>query len=220
MLVEPFGEDQAIEGDQKKKRGVLTGGKMKPRRHINGRDQTTKLIDNCYKTVLESRTDWLAYQLVLIYHETTGEDGKNGLTPVKYVKLATDIKEYLTKSTEKMSDLAYAEGNLPVSEVADEICNFYNILPHDIFMRKPSTFVPEEDAEYGDEFDYTPVPKKEKQAKKPKKEPVTEEVDDPTPVPKKKRGRPSNQDASSVPKRQYKKATEKQGKRSKSTRPA
>ena len=102
---------------------------------------------------------------MLIYHETTGEDGKNGLVPKKYVKLARDVKEYFEESTEKMSNLAYAEGNLPVSEVADEICNFYNILPNDIFMRKPSTFVPDEDAEYGDEFDYNPTTKKEKKAK-------------------------------------------------------
>ena len=164
-----------------------TSGKMKSRRHLNGRDQTTKLIDNCYKTVLESRTDWLAYLLVLIYHETTGDEGKNGLIPAKYVKLARDVKKYLTKSTEKMSDLAYAEGNLPVSDVSDEICNFYNILPNDIFMRKPSTFEPDEDAEYGDENDYTPTPKKKK-GRKSKLEPIIEEVIDSSPVPKKKRG--------------------------------
>ena len=63
------------------------------------------------------------------------------------------MNNYLKVSTEKMSDIAYNEHNLPVSDVADEICNFYKILPNDIFMRKPSTFVPDEDAEYGDEFE-------------------------------------------------------------------
>lgn len=43
------------------------------------------------------------------------------------------MSEYLRVSTEKMSDQAYAEGDLRVGDVADEVCNFYDILPDDIF---------------------------------------------------------------------------------------
>ena len=132
------------------------------KRHGKRGGQIHKLIDNCYKTVLESRTDWIAMQLVLCYHETTGKDGQKAVK--SYAKLAKDVNNYLRESTEKMSDQAYAEGDLKVCDVAEEIINFYHILPKDIFMRKPSTFVPVDDCDYGDEID-TPVRSKQKAKK-------------------------------------------------------
>ena len=39
MLVSSYGDELAVEDDPKKKRGVLSGsGKMKSRRHINGKN--------------------------------------------------------------------------------------------------------------------------------------------------------------------------------------
>lgn len=55
----------------------LGKGQTRVKRATDSGDQIRKLIDNCYKTVLETRTDWIALQLVLIYYETTGEDTKN-----------------------------------------------------------------------------------------------------------------------------------------------
>lgn len=168
--------------------------------------------------MLESRTDWVALQLVLIYFETTGDESKKAVK--NYVKLARNVKNYLKKSTEKMSDQAYAEGDLKVCDVAEEVCNFYHILPPDIFMRKPSTFVAEDESDYGDEI-VTPIQsiKKEKKQPKPKKARKESLIPDPTPKPKqqaKKRGRPAAVEESSSKHPQE----SAQGKRSKSARPA
>ena len=47
--------------------------------------------------------------------------------------MARDVKKYLLETSEKLSRQAYDEGDLKVCDIAESVCNFYEILPSDTF---------------------------------------------------------------------------------------
>ena len=149
------------------------------------KEQVIKMIDCCYKTVLEARSDQLSIQLVLIDYETNKDESEVALK--RQIKMSRDVKHKFKEATERVADETYACGKFKISSAAKELCNFLQIIPKEIYMGKPSTFKSESDRDSDSEDDEKPVkPKKKAKAKKMKKEDFTYE---PTPAPKKK-GRP------------------------------
>ena len=83
----------------------------------------------------------------------------------KYVKMVTDVKRYLKSASERLTKLTLEREGLPVKNFAQEIVNFYKVLPKDLFMGKPSTYKgPDLESDYDSEVD-----QESPEIKKPKK---------------------------------------------------
>ena len=81
--------------------------------------------------MLETRTDWLAIQVLFIQYDTQGKDGPSQAK--SQIRLVKEIRELFTKSTERISDLALEEGHLKMAHMADELEKFYAALPEGMF---------------------------------------------------------------------------------------
>ena len=80
--------------------------------------------------------------------------------------MVADVKEYLNKSTERLTKLALENEGLHVKYFAQEIVNFYKVLPKDLFMGKPSTYQgPDEESDCYSEADDEQLKNKQPQKK-------------------------------------------------------
>ena len=92
-----------------------------------------QLIEIYYRIVLETRTDWLALQVIYIQFDTTRKDGPslNG----ERVRLIKNLRDLMTKSTERLSDRAIELGYLQLNEMSTEFAKFYDALPQGMFRK-------------------------------------------------------------------------------------
>ena len=90
------------------------------------------------------RTDEIIQQFIMCYNES-----KKGVKD--YAKLARDVKNYLLDTSEKLSRRANDEGELKICDIAESVCDFYDILPSDTFKVKPSTFAFKDDSDSEEE---------------------------------------------------------------------
>ena len=106
------------------KKGDFLSGIPVPQKHINGLEQTKKLIDHCIQVGFEFETDFLCTQLICMMDETNRDRGKRE-DMSKYVKMVTDVKRYLNSASERLTKLTLEREGLPVKNFAQEIVNFY-----------------------------------------------------------------------------------------------
>lgn len=102
-------------------------------------NQHLLLLDNCYKTAVETRTDWLALQaIMMISHLRVGEEKQSDIA--SYAQLVKDIRNEFIQATEALADKAIRKGLLTVGDFADCILPFYKVLPKDLFKNcKPDS---------------------------------------------------------------------------------
>ena len=82
------------------------------------------LIDTCYKTALEARTDWLGLEAIMIMNYL--KDSEESARDIAgYPKLIKRIREQFIESTEELSQKAILKGELTVGDFADSILDFY-----------------------------------------------------------------------------------------------
>ena len=105
--------------------------KNKPRRRIPPNSQIKFVMDNCYRTMLETRSDWLGILALYIKFDTDGLDDVDQNEDRCYI--IRIIRELLTESTERLSDKAIQEGHLDMTAMSDELATFYAALPEDMF---------------------------------------------------------------------------------------
>lgn len=51
------------------------------------------------------------------------------MKPEKMIKLTQKIREQMDKATERLTEISKSEGFLFISDLADEVLKFYDILP-------------------------------------------------------------------------------------------
>ena len=105
--------------------------KNKPKRRIPPNSQIKFVMDNCYRTMLETRSDWLGILALYIKFDTDGLDDVDQNEDRCYI--IRIIRELLTESTERLSDKAIQEGHLDMTAMSDELATFYAALPEDMF---------------------------------------------------------------------------------------
>ena len=103
----------------------------RPKRSIPPKSQVKFVMDNCYKTMLETRSDWLGILALYIKYDTDGLDDADQNEDRCYIIRV--IRELLTESTERLSDKAMQEGHLDMTAMSDELATFYAALPEDMF---------------------------------------------------------------------------------------
>lgn len=60
--------------------------------------------------MLETRTDWLALQVMFVQYDTQRKDDpRQAASRIRFIK---EIREIFTSSTEKLSDQAFEQGHL------------------------------------------------------------------------------------------------------------
>ena len=75
------------------------------------------LIDNCHKTMLETRADALALLLIVIQHDTNGKDGPSQAE--QRIRLIGKVRSLWIETTEKLGDQAVQEGSLTCSDFGE-----------------------------------------------------------------------------------------------------
>ena len=90
------------------------------------------LIDTCYRTSLEARTDWLGLEVIMIMNDLREED-ETAKDVAGYPKLIKRVREQFTDSTEELARKAILKGELTVGDFADGILEFYEALPRGFF---------------------------------------------------------------------------------------
>ena len=96
--------------------------------------QIKLLTENAFRTILETRTDWLALQVMFILFDTHGNDGPSERK--HRLQIIESIRDAFTGSTERLSESALAHGHLLMTDMADELESFYNVLPKNMYRKK------------------------------------------------------------------------------------
>lgn len=90
------------------------------------------LLDTCYKTVLETRADWLGLEAIMIINYLrTQEESQRDIAG--YPALIKKIRETFIEATEGLADQAIRRGELTIGDFADVILEFYKALPKGLF---------------------------------------------------------------------------------------
>ena len=103
----------------------------RPKRRVPPNSQIKFVMENCYKTMLETRSDWLGILALYIKFDTDGLDDVDQNEDRCYI--IKIIRELMTESTERLSDKAIQEGHLDMTAMSDELATFYAALPEDMF---------------------------------------------------------------------------------------
>ena len=103
----------------------------RPKCKVPPNSQIKFVMENCYKTMLETRSDWLGILALYIKFDTDGLDDVDQNEDRCYI--IRMIRELMTESTERLSDKAIQEGHLDMTAMSDELATFYAALPEDMF---------------------------------------------------------------------------------------
>ena len=93
--------------------------------------QVRLLTENCYRTILETRTDWLALQIMYVEYDTKKEDGPH-MNPQRAL-LATKVRQLMEDSCWVLSEKVIETKELEMTDMADELIKFYEVLPEGMF---------------------------------------------------------------------------------------
>ena len=91
-------------------------------------------MENCYRTLLEARTDWLALQIMYVKYDTNRDDGPH--LDEERAALSIDVRQSMEEACYKLSEQAIQNKQLLMSDMADELAKFYQVLPQDMFRKK------------------------------------------------------------------------------------
>lgn len=96
--------------------------------------QVRLMMDNALWTMIETRADWLALQVIIIKYDTTGVDGPS--LSEERVALIKRLRELFAETTETLSDSAIEQDGLVVKELGEQIAKFYTGLPQGMFKKQ------------------------------------------------------------------------------------
>lgn len=92
------------------------------------------MMDNALWTMIETRADWLALQVIIIKYDTTGVDGP--CLSEERVELIKTLRRLFGETTQTLSDSAIEQDGLVVKEMGDQIAKFYTGIPQGMFRKK------------------------------------------------------------------------------------